>query len=91
METIRVLAILAVASTSRFTPSPWVLAVVAPQPASVHIHPDKAMAEGTITPGRAGPVEVSAFVTAPDFSVMVPKEGIHPAKAAGFMMSAWMP
>ncbi|WP_313524550.1 hypothetical protein [Shinella sp.] len=32
------------------------------------------MAEVTITPGRAWPVDVSAFVMAPDFSAMVPKE-----------------
>lgn len=74
LETMLVLAILAVASTWRFTPPPRALAVVAEQPVSVHIHSDKAMAEVTITPGRAGPVEVSAFVMAPDFSAMVPKE-----------------
>lgn len=50
------------------------VALVAAQPVSVHIHSDKAMAEVTITPGRAGPVDVSAFVMAPDFSAMVPKE-----------------
>ncbi|MCJ8056123.1 copper resistance CopC/CopD family protein [Shinella curvata] len=74
VETILVLAILAVASTWRFTPPPRALAVIAAQPVSVHIHAEKAMAEVTITPGRAGPVEVSAFVMAPDFSAMVPKE-----------------
>ncbi|MDC7264415.1 copper resistance protein CopC [Shinella sp. HY16] len=74
VETILVLAILAVAATWRFTPPPRALAVVAAQPVSVHIHSDKAIAEVTITPGRAGPVEVSALVMAPDFSAMVPKE-----------------
>jgi copper transport protein len=74
VETILVLAILAVASTWRFTPPPRALAVVATPPVSVHIHADKAMAEVTITPGRAGPVDVSAIVMAPDFSAMVPKE-----------------
>ena len=66
LETILVMAILAVASAWRFTPPPRALAAVATQPVSVHIHSDKAMAEVTIMPGRAGPVEVSAFVMAPD-------------------------
>lgn len=39
----------------RFTPPPRALAVAAAQPASVHIHTLKAMADVTVTPGRAGP------------------------------------
>ena len=100
VETILVLAILAVASTWRFTPPPRALAVVATQPVSTHIHSDKAMAEVTITPGRAGPVDVSAFIMAPDFSAMVPKDvvfvfsnsqaGVEPMRRkAAFRDGAW--
>ncbi len=74
VETVVVVAILAVAAAWRFTPPPRALAIAAAQPASVHIHAEKAMAEITVTPGRAGPVEVSAVLLAPDFSPLAAKE-----------------
>ncbi len=74
IETMIVLAIFAVAATWRFTPPPRALAIAAAQPVSIHIHADKAMAEIAVTPGRAGPVEVSAIVLAPDFTAIAPKE-----------------
>ncbi|QRM57920.1 copper resistance protein CopC (plasmid) [Sinorhizobium sp. BG8] len=74
VETMIVLAVFAVAATWRFTPPPRAMALAAAQPASIHIHSDKAMAEVTFTPGRAGPVEVSAIILAPDFSPFTPKE-----------------
>ncbi|UDF32394.1 UNVERIFIED_ORG: copper resistance protein CopC (plasmid) [Roseateles sp. XES5] len=73
-EILIVLAIFAVAAMWRFTPPPRALLLVAAQPASIHIHSDKAMAEVTVTPGRAGPVDVSAIILAPDFSAIIPKE-----------------
>jgi len=74
IETMIVLAIFAVAATWRFTPPPRALAIAAAQPVSIHIHADKAMAEIAVTPGRAGPVEVSAIVLAPDLTAIAPKE-----------------
>lgn len=74
VETMIVLAVFAVAAVWRFTPPPRALAVAAAQPVSIHIHSDKAMVEVTVTPGRIGPVEVSAVVLAPDFTPLTPKE-----------------
>ncbi|WP_286157303.1 CopD family protein [Sinorhizobium sp. RAC02] len=73
-EMLIVLAIFAVAAAWRFTPPPRALAMAAAQPVSVHIHSDKAMAEVIVTPGRAGPVAVSALVLSPDFTPLTPKE-----------------
>lgn len=76
IETMIALAIFAFAATWRFTPPPRALAIAATQPVSIHIHADKAMAEIAVTPGRAGPVEVSAIILAPDFTAITPKEVI---------------
>lgn len=74
VETVLVLAIFAVAATWRFTPPPRALAIAAAQPASIHIHTDKAMAEVTISPGRTGPVTVSAIIMTTDFGALDAKE-----------------
>ncbi|GLR52901.1 copper resistance protein C [Shinella yambaruensis] len=74
VETMIVLAVLAVAAAWRFTPPPRALALAAAQPASIHIHSDKAMAEIALTPGRAGPVRLSAVILSPDFTPLSPKE-----------------
>lgn len=74
IESIVMLAILATAATWRFTPPPRALAVAAAQPVEIHIHADKAMAEVTVSPGRAGPVDVSAIILSPDFTPMTPKD-----------------
>ncbi|WP_331374937.1 copper resistance CopC/CopD family protein [Sinorhizobium chiapasense] len=73
-ETLLVLLVFGVAASWRFTPPPRALVTVAAEPASVHIHGEKAMAEVTITPGRPGPVEASALIMAGDFSALDPKE-----------------
>ncbi|MBM3096293.1 hypothetical protein GFB56_37255 [Ensifer sp. T173] len=73
-ETLLVLLVLGVAATWRFTPPPRALAIAAVQPASVHIHASKAMAELTVTPGRAGPVTVSAMIMTGDFGPLDAKE-----------------
>ncbi|WEX86555.1 copper resistance CopC/CopD family protein [Sinorhizobium garamanticum] len=73
-ETLVVLLLFGVAAAWRFTPPPRALTTVASEPASVHIHGDKAMAEITITPARPGPVEATALVMAGDFSALDPKE-----------------
>ena len=63
-----------VAATWRFTPPPRALVLAAAQPVSIDIHADKAMADIAVTPGRAGPVEISAIILAPDFTAITPKE-----------------
>src|SRR5690606_24625585 len=73
-ETLLVLAIFAVAAGWRFTPPPRALAIAAAQPASVHIHTLKAMAELSITPGHIGPVTVSIMVMTGDFGPLDAKE-----------------
>ena len=74
VESLIVLAIFAVAAAWRFTPPPRALAIAAAEPASVHIHSDKAMAEVTVTPGHAGPVDVSAVILTADFAPLAAKE-----------------
>ncbi|MDR6821114.1 copper transport protein [Neorhizobium sp. 2083] len=73
-ETIIVLLVFGVASSWRFTPPPRALQVAAAEPASTHIHTDKAMAEVTITPGRAGVVTASAMVMTGHFSPLGAQE-----------------
>lgn len=74
METIIALAIFAIAATWRFTPPPRALAIAVAQPVSIHLHADKAMAKIAVTPGRAGPVEMSAIILAPVFTAITAKE-----------------
>ncbi len=74
VEILIVVAVLAAASAWRFTPPPRALAITAAQPASVHIHADKAMAQVAVTPGHAGPVAISAVVLSPDFSPLAAKD-----------------
>lgn len=74
LEIILVLAILAVAAAWRFTPPPRALAVAAAAPVSLHIHTQKAMADLTITPGRAGPAAASIAIMTGDFGPLDAKE-----------------
>lgn len=73
-ETLVVVMIFGVAAGWRFTPPPRAIAAAAAQPVSTHLHSDKVMATVTVSPGHAGPVEISAFVMAGDFSPLDPKE-----------------
>lgn len=73
-ETLVVLAIFAVAAGWRFTPPPRALAIAAAQPASLHIHTLKAMADVSFTPGHAGPVAASIVVMTGDFGPLDAKE-----------------
>ncbi|MCG5235525.1 copper resistance CopC/CopD family protein [Xanthobacter oligotrophicus] len=66
-EIVLIFAIFAVAAVWRFTPPPRVLAVIAAEPASVHIHTGAAMADLSIAPGRAGPVSASIVVLTGEF------------------------
>lgn len=90
IETLIVLAILGVAAGWRFTPPPRALAIAAAQPASVHIHTPKAMADLSITPGHVGPVAASIVIMTGDFGPLdaeqvtlvlsKPDAGIEPIK-----------
>lgn len=52
--TIFVLLILGAVAAWRFTPPPRAIAAAAAAPVAIHVHTAKAMADFTITPGRAG-------------------------------------
>jgi copper transport protein len=73
-ETLVVLVIFGVAAGWRFTPPPRALAEAAAQPAALHIHTSEAMADLTVTPGRAGAVEVSAILMTGDFGPLDARE-----------------
>ncbi|HET9069565.1 MAG TPA: CopD family protein, partial [Amaricoccus sp.] len=68
------LFILVLASGFRLTPPPRALALAVPQAAHAHAHGATAMADVTITPGRAGANVVEIFVTAADFGPLDPLE-----------------
>jgi copper transport protein len=72
-EIVLGLAILALASGFRLAPPPR--ALIAPaEPLYAHIHGERAMADIRLTPGRAGPVEVTLGFQTVDFAAFVPKE-----------------
>jgi copper transport protein len=68
------LMILAVVALWRFTPPPRVLAETAAAPAYLHIHTPSAMADLTVTPGRAGPVTASVVLQSGEFGPLAAKE-----------------
>lgn len=74
VEIALVLAIFAIAALWRFTPPPRALALAAAQPAQVHIHALKAMADLTVTPGRVGPTDVSLVLMSGEFGPLDAKE-----------------
>jgi copper transport protein len=82
-EIVLVTAILCTVALWRFTPPPRALADAAPAPpVSVHIHAARAMASLTVSPGRSGPVSVSAFIVGGD---------LEPLDAKGVTLSFSMP
>jgi copper transport protein len=72
VEIALVVAILGVSALWRFTPPPR--ATAAAEPAEVHLHTAKAMAEVTMTPGRAGPVAASILIMTGDLGPLDAKE-----------------
>nr|WP_269931877.1 copper resistance protein CopC [Aminobacter sp. HY435] len=66
-ETLAVAAILAVVAGFRFTPPPRILAIEAAEPAAIHIHTAEAMADLTLSPGRAGKVAATIMLMTGDF------------------------
>ena len=96
LETLLMVAILAVVAGFRFTPPPRVLAVEAAEPAAVHMHTAQAMAELSITPGHAGVVSASIVVMSGDFGPLdarsVTLQLANPqANAAPISASAYKP
>lgn len=69
-----IVVILAVVALWRFTPPPRALAATAAQPAAVHIHTEKAMADISVTPGRAGPVTITISLLDGEFGPLAAKE-----------------
>ncbi|PZR89164.1 MAG: copper resistance protein CopC [Stutzerimonas stutzeri] len=69
-----IVAIVAVVALWRFTPPPRTLAAAAAQPATVHIHTDKAMADISVTPGRTGPVTITVSLLDGQFGSLAAKE-----------------
>lgn len=92
VETLIVLAIFGIAAGWRFTPPPRALAIAAAEPVSTHMMTLQAMADLTVTPGKAGPVSVSIMLMTGDFGPLDAKEvtlvlsrpeaGIEPLKRA---------
>ena len=90
VEILLVAAVFGVAAGWRFTPPPRALAIAAAQPASIHVHTDKAMADLTIAPGRAGKTSASIVIMTGDFGPLdakgvtlvlsKPDSGIEPLK-----------
>lgn len=73
-ETFVVLLVFAVAAGWRFTPPPRALAIAAAQPATMHLHTATVMADLEISPGRAGPVTISAVMMTGDFGPLDARE-----------------
>lgn len=73
-ETLIVLLIFGAVAAWRFTPPPRALAAASAAPASTHIHTAQAMADLTVTPGRAGLVSVSAMIMTGEFEPLDAKE-----------------
>ncbi|MXQ14026.1 copper resistance CopC/CopD family protein [Microvirga makkahensis] len=65
--------ILGLVATWRFTPPPRAL-MAPPEPVRMHIHTPAAMAELTLTPGRAGPAAATIVLMTGDFGALDPKE-----------------
>ena len=58
----------------RFTPPPRAIEIAANRPAVLHIHTLKAMADVTLTPGRAGLTQVSVLLMNGEFGGLDAKE-----------------
>nr|WP_245432852.1 copper resistance CopC/CopD family protein [Mesorhizobium loti] len=74
VETAIVLAIFGIAAGWRFTPPPRALAIAAAEPVATHMMTLQAMADLTVTPGKAGPVSASIMLMTGDFGPLDAKE-----------------
>ena len=74
VESALAVAVLGTVALWRFNPPPRSLEAATQHPVSVHIHTEKAMADVSFSPGRAGPVRASIFVMTGDFAPLAAKE-----------------
>ena len=74
VELAVLVVVLGLAALWRFTPPPRAILAAQAQPASVHIHTLQAMADVTVTPGRAGPVAVEIVLMNGEFGPLPAKE-----------------
>ncbi|ABD07299.1 Copper resistance protein [Rhodopseudomonas palustris HaA2] len=91
-ELVLVIAILGLVGLWRFTPPPRAAtAAAAEDRAFAHLHTGRAMANVTLTPGHAGPIEIEVMLQTPDetplqaqaltVTLANPDAGIEPASA----------
>ena len=73
-ELVLVVAIFGIVAAWRFTPPPRAVEIAARRPATLHIHTDKAMADLSLEPGRAGPVRISILLLNGEFGGLDAKE-----------------
>lgn len=74
VELAVLIAVFGIAALWRFTPPPRAIMAAQSQPASVHIHTLQAMADVTVSPGRAGPVSVEIVLMNGEFGPLSAKE-----------------
>jgi copper transport protein len=74
VETVLVVLIFAVVASWRFTPPPRAQALETAPPVHFHIHGQRAMADVTLSPGRAGAVAISLSVLDGEFGPLPAKE-----------------
>jgi copper transport protein len=74
VELAVLIAVVGIAALWRFTPPPRAILAAQSQPASVHIHTLQAMADVTVSPGRAGPVSVEIVLMNGEFGPLTAKE-----------------
>ncbi|MBV9955327.1 MAG: copper resistance protein CopC [Pseudolabrys sp.] len=67
-----IIAILGLVALWRFTPPPR--SIASGEPAFVHLHGEKVMADVTMSPGRAGPIELRIHLMQEDFTSLRAKE-----------------
>ena len=74
VETLIIVAVLAVVAAWRFTPPPRTLVAEAVAPSAVHLHGDQAMAMLTMKKDPSGRTTLSASIMAADFSPLPAQE-----------------
>lgn len=67
VEVLVAALVLGTVATWRFTPPPRALARAAAEPAWLHLHSPRVMADVTVTPGLAGPVTATVALQAADY------------------------
>lgn len=90
-ELVLVIAILGVVGLWRFTPPPRAAAVAVDDSVFAHLHTERAMANVTLTPGHAGPIDIAVALQTADEAPLAaqaltvtlanPAAGIEPASA----------